>query len=81
MDGLEDEPYEEPKIKTVMSGEPSLSFLNKEPIDVTDDILQNIENITNSNMDFFNKQNAISTQVERFKEYKKQRDDDTITYF
>ena len=81
MDGLEDEPYEEPKIKVVMSGEPSLSFLNKEQIDVTDDILQNIENITNSNMDFFNKQNAISTQVERFKEYKKQRDDDTITYF
>lgn len=40
MDGLEDEPYEEPKIKTVMSGEPSLNFLNK-----------------------------------------KQRDDDTITYF
>ena len=34
----------------------SLSFLNKEQIDVTDDILQNIENITNSNMDFFNKQ-------------------------
>ena len=81
MDGLEDEPYEEPKIKVVMSGEPSLSFLNKEQIDVTDDILQNIENITNSNMDFFNKQNTISTQVERFKEYKKQRDDDTITYF
>jgi hypothetical protein len=81
MDGLEDESVEEPKIKVVMSGEPSLSFLNREPIDVTDDILQNIENITNSNMDFFNKQNAISTQVERFKEYKKQRDDDTITYF
>ena len=81
MDGLEDEPYEEPTVKFSMSGEPSLSFLNKEQIDVTDDILQNIENITNSNMDFFNKQNAISTQVERFKEYKKQRDDDTITYF
>ena len=85
MDGLEDEPYEEPKeepkIKTVMSGEPSLSFLNKEQIDVTDDILQNIEDITNSNIDFFNKQSAINAQVERFKEYKKQRDDDTITYF
>ena len=74
MDGLEDEPEYTPE------PEPELVRF-KEEIDITDDVLQNIENITNSGMDFFNKQGAINNQIERFKEYKKQKDDDTITYF
>jgi hypothetical protein len=46
--------------------------------DNTNDFLSNINNITNSNMDFINKQEQIKNEINKFR---KSRDEDIKTYF